>query len=534
MSSMTACVAGIAAPAAPMAIVRCFQRSRSAGRTFRSRSDRTTAMRLGSRAGRPCGRRAVIGRDSRHASIGERRRPRRPRSRGRACAISWVSFASAMRSMSVRMFSAMSSAVRAVPVGMGSSSGFGPGWDARSMPLPAEKAQSARGRQGEAEPILRPMIDTAVGGLPERRAADRAAASPAFRAAGGKAGPHAPRPRSAAGPARPIRRRSARPLLLHRADAARRPCNACRGCRDGRARVHPTSSSGRRSAWREQRATGESIVASAGAGCSGRPGHPDRRERRVVLIEHADQANEQTQNALLKALEEPSGRHTFVLCRRRARAAAAHDPVALPAAAHRAGRARRAGRGTSWIAGSCRPIRPKRSRRLSSGCGRPPSRYAERRDVLDWRRRVQAELLVARSGGAAPIGSAPVARPPRRGGAPRRRHRPRRRSRGAGRDGLAPASAQRGAAIMRHRGWLALTRDLLVAAAGRPMLAPSSELAPEIWAPRPPGSAPRRWRPWRGSSSASTTGCGRTRLATAGARGRHAGLADPDRRRDDE
>src|SRR5207244_2687444 len=42
-------------------------------------------------------------------------------------------------------------------------------------------------------------------------------------------------------------------------------------------------------------------------------GAPIAGERRVVVVEGLDQANEGTQNVLLKALEEPTGRHMFIL-----------------------------------------------------------------------------------------------------------------------------------------------------------------------------------------------------------------------------
>jgi hypothetical protein len=43
-----------------------------------------------------------------------------------------------------------------------------------------------------------------------------------------------------------------------------------------------------------------------------------------------------------------------------------------------------------------------------------------------------------------------------------------------------PASAQRAAALVIVDAWLGLARDLLVAAAGRPELAPGTELAPDV------------------------------------------------------
>ena len=52
-------------------------------------------------------------------------------------------------------------------------------------------------------------------------------------------------------------------LFCQADDPALRPCNACRGCRDARARTHPDLVVGGPEQWREERATGESIVAVA-------------------------------------------------------------------------------------------------------------------------------------------------------------------------------------------------------------------------------------------------------------------------------
>ena len=105
--------------------------------------------------------------------------------------------------------------------------------------------------------------------------------------------------------------------LLHRSGhRATGPCNACRGCRDGRARSHPDLVIGSPEAWREQRRSGESIVAAARRWLLEAAGAPVVAERRIVLIEDADRAGEQIQNALLKALEEPTDRHAFILVRR--------------------------------------------------------------------------------------------------------------------------------------------------------------------------------------------------------------------------
>jgi hypothetical protein len=113
---------------------------------------------------------------------------------------------------------------------------------------------------------------------------------------------------------------------------------------------------------------------------------------------------------------------------------------------------------------------------LANGLSGLAVRYADRRDVLDWRRRVQAELLALlerdRADRFTAVGdlldeAARLEAPP------------------SGPvdsevDARVAPSAQRGAALLVTEVWLALARDLLLAAAGRPLLAPSGELAPEI------------------------------------------------------
>lgn len=260
------------------------------------------------------------------------------------------------------------------------------------------------------------------------------------------------------------------------ADPTNRPCNACRGCRDARTRAHPDLLTGSPDSWREARSTGESIVAVARRWLLEAAGAPIAGERRVVLIEHADLANEQTQNALLKALEEPTSRHTYVLvadeaarllptirsrCQALRIGPVAHDELVRHLMDHRLLPADQAETLAS----------------LSNGLSGLAVRYADRRDVLDWRRRVQAELLTLLERGradrfgavgdlldeAARLEAPPTATPVEGEGEPK----------------VAP-SAQRGAAILVTEVWLALARDLLLAAAGRPLLAPSGELAPEI------------------------------------------------------
>jgi len=264
-------------------------------------------------------------------------------------------------------------------------------------------------------------------------------------------------------------------LFCADADPAHRPCNACRGCRGARTRSHPDLVIGSPEAWRELKSSGESIVAAARRWLLDAAGAPLVAPRRVVLIEHADGANEQTQNALLKVLEEPTDRHTFILV--------ADEPRGL----------------LPTIRSRCQPLRigavPRTeltaflvdARRLPSDQADVLARiaggltgmalsFADDPELLTWRRRVQSELLsLLERGRADRFGSVrdlldeatrlnrPVADE-------------------AEEDARTPASAQRRAATLLVTVWLALTRDLIVAAVGRAELAPSRELAPELGA----------------------------------------------------
>ncbi len=258
------------------------------------------------------------------------------------------------------------------------------------------------------------------------------------------------------------------------ADPSRRPCNACRGCRDARSRTHPDLVVGSPEAWRESRSTGESIVAAARRWLLDAAGAPVVADRRIVLVEGVDRANEQTQNALLKALEEPTDRHTFILV--------ADEPWRL----------------LSTIRSRCQSVRIGRVpadeltaflvherqlpadlagaiTRLSHGLVGRALQLVDDRQLLQWRGRVHAELIslldrgraerfaslrdlledAVRMGAVAPsVDDVEGVR--------------------------TPAAAQRTAAALLVEAWLELTRDLLVAAAGRPDLAPGSELGPEL------------------------------------------------------
>lgn len=262
------------------------------------------------------------------------------------------------------------------------------------------------------------------------------------------------------------------------ADASRRPCNACRGCRDARARSHPDLVLGSPDAWRQDRSAGESIVAAARRWLLGAAGAPVAGERRVVLVDRADRANEQTQNALLKALEEPTDRHTFILV--------ADEPARLLPTIRsrcqllRIGPVPRAELVAFLVDVERLPADQAESLAvISNGLSGTARAYATDGQLLTWRRRVQTELLSLLEHGRADrlaavkdlleetvrLRPTPAAEATTddEADAPR-----------------TPASAQREAAMMVVEAWLSLSRDLLVAAAERPELAPSGELAPDV------------------------------------------------------
>jgi MoxR-like ATPase len=262
-------------------------------------------------------------------------------------------------------------------------------------------------------------------------------------------------------------------------DRAARPCNACRGCRDARARSHPDLVIGSPELWREQRSVGETIVAAARRWLLEAAGAPVIADRRIVLVEHADRASEQIQNALLKTLEEPSDRHGFILvaddvtrllptvrsrCQPLRIGPVPHDELV----AHLMDRRRLPADQASTLA------------RIAHGLTGAAIGYADRTELIDWRRRTQSSLLAQLGHGPADRFEAvrdllddtiPVepAGPARDGGDDP--------AEGGGR---APASVQRGAAMRIVEAWIDLTRDLLVTSVGRADLAPSGELAPDV------------------------------------------------------
>jgi DNA polymerase III gamma/tau subunit len=267
-------------------------------------------------------------------------------------------------------------------------------------------------------------------------------------------------------------------LLLCQAADGEHPCNACPGCRGARARTHPDLVIGSPERWREDRSTGESIVSAARRWLADSAGAPIAGERRVILVEGVDRANEQTQNALLKALEEPTSRHMFVLV--------ADEPTRVLPTIRSRSQALRIGSVprlelAAWLVDRERlPVdQADALARIAGGMAGTAIGYARSPQLVDWRRRTQRELLGLMGGGpadrfssvrdlldeAARLGSEPSA--------------------GSevpvGEEGARPTGgAQREAALLIVEAWLGLARDLLVAAAGRPQIAAAAALDPGL------------------------------------------------------
>lgn len=264
-------------------------------------------------------------------------------------------------------------------------------------------------------------------------------------------------------------------LLCADPDPQRRPCNACRGCRQARARTHPDLVIGSPERWREARSTGESIVAAARRWLGESAGSPIAGERRVVVIEQADRANEQTQNALLKVLEEPTGRHMFILV--------ADEPSRLLPTIRSRSQSLRIGpvphgELVAWLVDRERLPQDQADAlaRIAGGLSGTALRFARTPVVLEWRRRTQQELLGLLEHGsadrfgsvrdllddAARLGVHPVGEP--NDDAPDD-EAPR-----------TPTSVQREAAALIVDAWRDLARDLMVTAIGSARRAPAGSL----------------------------------------------------------
>lgn len=269
-------------------------------------------------------------------------------------------------------------------------------------------------------------------------------------------------------------------VLCSDPDQVRRPCNACRGCRDARARAHPDLVLGSPASWREMRGAGESIVAAARRWLLDAAGAPVIAERRVVLIEDADRANEQTQNALLKALEEPARRHMYVLV--------ADDPGRLLPTIRSRSQPLRLGpvphdELAAWLVDRERLPADQADvlARIADGMTGRAAAFARNPQLVAWRRRVQGELLALLERGRADRFAAArelLDETARQGVAPPSGDEPAESE--AGDQGRAVAAQQRAAALLVVEAWISLARDMAVTAAGRPTLAASSELLPDL------------------------------------------------------
>jgi DNA polymerase III delta prime subunit len=267
-------------------------------------------------------------------------------------------------------------------------------------------------------------------------------------------------------------------LLFCESAGSERPCNACPGCRHARARTHPDLVVGSPERWRDGRSGGESIVAAARDWLGESAGAPIAGERRVVLVEGVDRANEQTQNALLKALEEPTGRHMFVLV--------ADEPTrVLPTIRSRSQQLRvgavpRAEL-VAWLIDRERLPADQADAlaRIAGGMAGTAIGYARNPQSVDWRRRTQRELLGLIGRGRADRFSSVrdlLDEAARLGTQPAEvRDEP-----AVDETARPTSSAQREAALLIVEAWLALARDLLVVAAGRPEIAAAAALIPEL------------------------------------------------------
>ena len=268
-------------------------------------------------------------------------------------------------------------------------------------------------------------------------------------------------------------------LLCADAEPDRRPCNTCRGCGDGRGRTHPDLVIGSPTVWRESRSGGESIVAAARRWLMDASGAPIVAAQRVILIEGVDAANEQIQNALLKALEEPNPRQLFVLT--------AEEPGRVLPTIRSRSQPLRLGpvprdELVAWLV-EHEHLTDDQARavaRIAEGMAGAAIGFARNAQQLEWRRRVQGELLsLLPRGRAERIAAARelvvdairlVDHGTEAPSSPAVTEED-----ASGR--AAPATGQqRAAALLVLDAWIGLARDLAMVAAGRAELAPSTEL----------------------------------------------------------
>ena len=266
--------------------------------------------------------------------------------------------------------------------------------------------------------------------------------------------------------------------LCDAADPTDRPCNNCPGCHQARARSHPDLVLASPATWRDERSGGESIVAAARRWLADVAGAPIMARWRVIVIEHTDLATESVQNALLKALEEPGERQLFILVADDARRLL--PTIRSRARPVRLGRVPRAEL-ADWIATTMQITDEQAATlaRLADGRVGGALSLAAKPELVEWRRRLQQELIALLERGRAdrmasvkelideavrlspapgPAGDPDATEPATR----------------------TPTAIQRVAAITIIEAWLDLSRDLATTAAGAADIAASTELVPEL------------------------------------------------------
>ncbi len=266
--------------------------------------------------------------------------------------------------------------------------------------------------------------------------------------------------------------------LCDAGDPSDRPCNSCPGCHQARARTHPDLVIASPTTWRDERSGGESMVAAARRWLADVAGAPIMARWRVIVLEHADVATEGVQNALLKALEEPGERQLFILV--------ADDVRRLLPTIRSRARPVRLGRVpvaalTELIAANS-PATDEQAAalaRLADGRVGNALLLADRPELVEWRRRVQQELIALVERGRAErmasvrelIDEAVRLSPAQGPAADPSEGEPATRT---------PTALQRVAAIAIVEAWLDLSRDLALSAAGSGDLATSAELVPDL------------------------------------------------------
>lgn len=261
-------------------------------------------------------------------------------------------------------------------------------------------------------------------------------------------------------------------LACQAADGLPRPCNACAGCRGARSGAHPDLVVGSPEAWRDMRGSGESAVAAARRWLSEAAGAPVLAPYRIIRIDHLDRASEDIQNVLLKALEEPTSRHVFLVV--------ADDlALILPTIRSRLATIRIGPAPTDTLVATLMDLdrlpheQAVALARLSGGLVGRARQFAREPQYLDWRRRTQAELLALLDHGWADRFAAVREL---LDGALRLTPRDAAVESEGDETVRTPSAAQRAAALAIIEVWIDLGRDLLVTASGRGDLAASQEL----------------------------------------------------------